>query len=229
MPKEKSVKPSEKSKPVAKPDTAESKTKPATKAVATESEVKPVKKTPAKKDVTAEVKTEKAATAETVGKTAPKAEPAAAKKAPAEKPVEKAAKKAVAVKAAKKAPSKAKPAAKAVKKAPAAKPAEAVAESAPVEVAPTEERYTSPRRSVYRVGMLPVREDRGPGRRDVCPSQGAGEAELRCEGHSSEVQMHSLGIPGEDGLPRLVPDGSLRGRPVVLCGHHGICLGWRGL
>lgn len=169
MSKEKSVKPSEKSKLVAKPDTAESKTKPATKDVAaesktkpvtkpvvtgvetkpaakpvvTESEVKPVKKTPAKKDVTAEVKTEKAATAETAGKTAPKAEPAAAKKAPAEKPVEK---------AAKKAPSKAKPAAKAVKKAPAAKPAEAVAESTPMEVAPAEESYTTPRRSVAFIG-----------------------------------------------------------------------------
>lgn len=178
MPKEKSVKPSEKSKLASKPDTAESKTKPVTKAVATESEAKPaakpvatvaeakpaakpvtaeskakpVKKTPAKKDVTAEVKTEKAATAKTAGKTAPKAEPAAAKKAPAEKPVEKAAKKAVAVKAAKKAPSKAKPAAKAVKKAPAAKPAEAVAESAPVEAAPAEEVYASPRRSVAFIG-----------------------------------------------------------------------------
>lgn len=170
MSKEKSVKASEKSKPISKPETVESKAKPVTKPVVTESKAQPaakpvatenkvkpatktavteskakpvtktavteskaepVKKAPAKKDVTAEIKAEEANAAEATAKASSKAKPAA--------------------KATKKSPS-AKPTKAAVEKAPAVESAKAVEESAPVEAAPTEEHYTSPRRSVAFIG-----------------------------------------------------------------------------
>ena len=58
-------------------------------------------------------------------------------------------------------------------------------------------------RRVYRFGVLPLCQNRRPGGCDVRAPQGAGEAELRREGHPPPLQVHPVGVSAENDLPGL--------------------------